>query len=134
MSEEHYALKDLAKNELEKLGFNVRKEDAFQRYIVDVVGEKGEKIVAVECGDVSKYKLSELAIYFDEVFHLPKRNQKPIQISVDDIRRFLHSKLEDVGSELSLLCQGIQKFCGKPQKLEFAVQPDGKFDWRLSDC
>lgn len=76
-SEDHIAFKKIAIDLLQVRGFSsseIQEEygiefrvDGQTRYVVDIVGVKGDYKVAVECGETPHYKLIDLRKLFNEV-------------------------------------------------------------------
>lgn len=127
---EHQALKQSAKHQLEEQGYKVSLEKQYRGFFIDVFGEKNGRTVAVECGGVTKQKLSLLTLFIDIVFNLPKKGQKATSISKDDLavawRRLLHSCLADV-VDLHLDTQ----IPDQPYTLRMLITSKGKIGYEL---
>jgi len=68
----HLKMKKIVSEKLRSLGFQTEEEYTIRinehNYRVDVVGFKGDKKVAVECGKTDPSKLEALSKVFDEVY------------------------------------------------------------------
>ena len=71
-SAEHLALKKVARQFLEELGcININEEYRFNNSVVDILGNKGKQLMAVECGGSVKSKLVKLREKVDKIYILP---------------------------------------------------------------
>lgn len=127
---EHELLKGRAGELLEENGYEVSFEQFVGRRIVDVLGVKNGKKVAVECGGAPKDRLAFLAIHCDQVYHMPKTGQKPSTITMKEIEKIWYRDMTSIvgllASDTKDYVRGIQKFFSTPQKVVVELYPDGK--------
>lgn len=81
-SKEHTMLKVKARDWLKSEGFEWAVEENIQSFVVDMVGEKNDRKIGVECGYCKKEKLAKLirGNGLDELYLLPYGATKPSKI------------------------------------------------------
>jgi hypothetical protein len=108
-------------------------EAPIQNWIVDVVAQKNGKVYAVEVGLNKPYKLPNLALFVDGVYHAPKGSQHPIRITMDHILYAFGEEVAEGVKRLVAMAPKLQSFTRKPQKIVIEIHPNGKYDWGFFD-
>jgi hypothetical protein len=130
---EHDIIKKSIARQLSARGFYARTEVPVQNWVVDVLVEKHGKLYAVEVGLNKPYKLPNLALFVDQVYHAPKSGQNPTKITLDDVMNALDDEVETGIKRLLIAVNKLQRFARKPQKLVIEIFPDGRHGWRFTD-
>ena len=133
MLREHELIKREIGHQFESRGYKVDLEAWVGRKLVDILAIKQQESIAIEVGDVTKDDLAYVALLVDEVFHVPKTNQKPIQVNGADIISAVERAFAPCIFHLCLIVKGAQKFASKPQKFTLEIPPNGEWSWKFSD-
>ena len=132
-SNEHETIKQEVANRLSKQGYNITLEGSLRNWKIDVLAEKQGKTIAIEVGFCKIKKLSNLILFADNVYHVPKKNQLAIHITLNHVIYGLDLEIEASLTTLFIAVMKLQRFTSKPQKLVIEIMPDGNYDWRFVD-
>lgn len=127
----HKYLKIIAKEYLKDLGFS--DNEIFEEYVikegqmkkalrVDVVGIKGERRIAIECGRTPADKIAQLNLYFDEVICLPYMNERLTKGTL--ATEFFKKQNRELSKKLSQATQKIAELEEKIAGLKGVVEAE----------
>lgn len=130
---EHEEIEKEIATQLSALGFDVIMEAPVQNWIVDILAKKNGKVYAIEVGQNKAYKLPNLALFVDSVYHAPRGRQHPTKITMNHVLDAFSEEVEEGVKRLVVMAPKLQAFTNKPQKIVIEIHPSGKYEWGFFD-